>query len=81
MYLTSVTKALLHAGKAADIKRCHALRGVLPLLDFDDEASIGDLKGLLLRAAFSPPFLRVAEGRRLLSGLFTLQVFFNLVLL
>ena len=64
----------LPAGKSADIKRCHQLRGALPLLDFDDDASIGDLKGLLLRAAFAPPFLRLSEGRRLLSSLFNLQV-------
>ena len=56
------------------MKRCHALRGALPLLDFDDEASIGDLKRLLLRAAFSPAFLRPPEGRRFLSSLFSLQV-------
>ena len=56
------------------MKRCHALRGALPLLDFEDEESIGDLKRLLLRAAFSPAFLRPPEGRRFLSSLFSLQV-------
>ena len=61
-------------GKAADIKRSHQLRAALVLLDFEDEASIGDLKGLLLRAAFTPPFLRLSEGRRLLSSFFNLQV-------
>ena len=56
------------------MKRCHTLRAALPLLDFEDDGSIGDLKSLLLRAAFSPPFLRLSEGRRFLSSLFGLQV-------
>ena len=68
------TPPMKYAGKAADVKRCHALRGALPLLDFEDEESIGDLKRLLLRAAFSPAFLRPPEGRRFLSSLFSLQV-------
>ena len=59
-------------GKVGDIKRCHALRGVLELFDFDD-ASIESLKKLLLRAAFAPAFLKPAEGRRFLSHLFTLH--------
>lgn len=54
------------------MKRCHALRGALELFDYDDP-SIGSLKQLLLRAAFAPPFLRAAEGRRFLSHLFTLH--------
>ena len=54
------------------MKRCHALRGVLELFDFDD-ASIDSLKKLLLRAAFAPAFLKPAEGRRFLSHLFTLH--------
>ncbi|KAK9830117.1 hypothetical protein WJX72_009857 [[Myrmecia] bisecta] len=62
----------LSTGKAADVKRCHAIRTALPLLDFDDP-SIADLKRLLLRATFSPAFLRPSEGRRFLSFLFTLQ--------
>ena len=64
---------LAFAGKAADVKRCHAMRGAFQLLDFDDE-SIADVRTLLLRAAFSPAFLRPAEGRRFLGFLFTLQV-------
>lgn len=68
---------MLCEGKGADIKRCHQLRGALALLDFEDETSIGDLRGLLLRAAFSPPFLRLSEGRRMLSSLFSLQVCCN----
>ncbi len=63
----------LVVGKAADVKRCHAIRKGLELLDFQDK-SIGDLKRLLLRAAFSPSFLRSKEGRRYLAFLFTLEV-------
>ncbi|KAK9826218.1 hypothetical protein WJX74_000685 [Apatococcus lobatus] len=62
----------LTSGKPADVKRCFTMRDALTLLDFDDE-SIGDLKRLLLRAAFSPAFLRASEGRRYLAFLFTLQ--------
>lgn len=50
------------AGKAADVKLCYAMRGALSLLDFDDP-SIADMKRLLLRAAFAPPFLQRAEVR------------------
>ena len=56
-----------------DIKRCHALRPALQLLDFDD-ASIEGVQGLLLRAAMLPAFLRLAEGRRFVAYLFTLHV-------
>ena len=61
------------AGKAADVKRCYAMRKALALLDFDSE-SIADVKRLLLRAAFLPAFLRTSEGRRFLAYLFTLEV-------
>ena len=61
-----------HAGKAADVKRCHAMRAALPLLDFDDDAT-SDFKRFLLRASFAPAFLRCPEGRRFLSFLYTLQ--------
>ena len=56
-----------------DIKRCHALRPALQLLDFDD-ASIEGVQGLLLRAAMLPAFLRLTEGRRFVAYLFTLHV-------
>ena len=62
----------LQAGTAAAVKRCHAMRTALELFDFDDP-SIGDIKRLLLRAAFAPSFLRCTEGRRFLAFLFTLQ--------
>lgn len=60
------------ADAKADVKRCNGIREALTLLDFDD-ASIGDIKRYLLRAAFSPAFLRVPEGRRFIAFLFTLQ--------
>ena len=63
----------MSAGKAADVKRCYAMRKALALLDFDSE-SIADVKRLLLRVAFLPAFLRTSEGRRFLAYLFTLEV-------
>ena len=63
----------LIAGKAADVKRCYAMRKALALLDFDSD-SISDVKRLLLRAAFLPVFLRTSEGRKFLAYLFTLEV-------
>lgn len=66
------------AGKAADVKRCFTMRKALALLDFDSE-SIGDVKRLLLRAAFLPAFLRTSEGRRFLAYLFTLEVITNVI--
>lgn len=48
------------------------MRGALALLDWAD-ASIADLRRLLLRAAFAPAFLRAADGRRFLAHLFTLD--------
>ena len=49
------------------------MREALSLLDFEDE-SISDVRALLVRAAFTPAFLKATEGRRFLSYLFTLQV-------
>lgn len=58
--------------RAADVRRCHALRASLELFDFD-HPSIAFMQRLLLRAAFSPAFLRGAEGRRFISFLFTIN--------
>jgi len=69
----SLLPAARSTGKAADVKRCHAVRGALELFDYEDEASIMGLRQLLLRAAFAPAFLRSSEGRRFLSALFTLH--------
>lgn len=55
-----------------DVKRCWAIRGALVLLDFDDP-SIEHLRGLLLRCVIHPGFLKVAEGRRFLSFLFSIN--------
>ena len=56
----------------ADVKRCWSIRGALLLLDFDD-SSIESIRGLLLRCVVHPSFLKVAEGRRFLSFLFTIK--------
>ena len=55
------------------MKRCHALRGALELFDYEDAVSASGLVQLLLRCAFAPCFLRSPEGRRFVSGLFTLH--------
>ncbi|CAM9206403.1 unnamed protein product, partial [Phaeothamnion confervicola] len=63
----------LHAdGKDADVKRAHALRGAVLLLDVDDPETGASLRGLLLRCFLSPLFLRCNEGRRFLAALFGL---------
>ena len=62
----------IQAGRAGDIRRCCSMREALALLDFDD-ASISDLRRLLLRTAMMPPFLRSLQGRRFLASLFALQ--------
>lgn len=62
----------LVTGKACDVKQCLVMADALTLLDFDD-ASIADMKRLLLRAAFCPAFLHCCEGRRFLAGLFNLH--------
>ena len=59
-------------GRAADVKRCHAIRDALPLFDLDSDES-GDLVELLTRSAMCPSFLRCAEGRRLLATVFNLS--------
>jgi len=64
--------AALQSGTGAAAKRCYTIRNALELFDFDDP-SIGDVKRLLLRAAFAPSFLRSIDGRRFLAYLFTLQ--------
>ncbi|KFM24583.1 Condensin-2 complex subunit G2 [Auxenochlorella protothecoides] len=61
------------AGTTAAVKRCHAIRHGLDLLDYEDEESIVHLKRLLLKATFCPAFLRCSEGRRFLAHLFRLQ--------
>jgi len=55
-----------------DVKRCWLIRGALMLLDFDDP-SIESIRVLLLRCVVHPGFLKVAEGRRFLSFLFSIK--------
>jgi hypothetical protein len=38
----------ISTGKASQVKACHAMRGALELLDFED-ASINDMKRMLLQ--------------------------------
>lgn len=56
----------------ADVRRVCALRGALGAIDFDVHAS-SSLKKLLLHALICPRFLRHADGRRFLVGLFALS--------
>jgi condensin-2 complex subunit G2 len=58
-------------GKAADVKRCFAVRSAFQLFDLDQEES-SDTVDNMLRAAMSPVFLRCVEGRRLLASFFDL---------
>ena len=41
----------ISTGKASQVKACHAMRGALELLDFED-ASINDMKRMLLQVGF-----------------------------
>ena len=56
----------------AVVKRVHAMRSALLLLDFED-ASSASLQALLLRCFISPLYLRSAEGKRMLLFLFRLH--------
>lgn len=58
----------ISGGKPAHIKACHAMRGALELLDFED-ASINDMKHMLLQAAICPSFVARPEGRKFLACL------------
>lgn len=75
--VTQLLPHLLIAGLSptahdSDIKRLYAIRTTLQLLDFDDD-SIESIKSLLLRCFISPAFLRVPDGKRFLSYLFTVH--------
>jgi hypothetical protein len=48
------------------------MRGALELLDFED-ASINDMKRMLLQAAICPAFVSRPEGRKFLSCLLTVH--------
>jgi hypothetical protein len=64
--------ALKPSAHDADVKRLYSIRTALHLLDFDDP-SIESIRSLVLRCFIHPAFLRVAEGRRFLSFLFTVH--------
>ena len=49
----------------ADVKRCHAMREALTLVDMDDDSASG-LKEILAQAFVNPAFLRSREGRSVL---------------
>ncbi|GLC38313.1 hypothetical protein PLESTB_001749400 [Pleodorina starrii] len=74
----TIPYVLLRAVQSLDHSRtsmvhaCYVIRDALELLDFDDE-TIDDTKRMLLLAAMHPAFLREAEGRRFIAGLFRLQ--------
>ena len=64
--------ALSPAAHDADVKRLFNIRTSLLLLDFDDE-TIESIRSLILRCFIHPAFLRVSEGRKFLSFLFSIH--------
>lgn len=64
--------ALEPTARDADVKRLHAVRKALLLLDFNDE-SIESIRELLLRTVVQPAFLKCAEGTRFLGFLFSIH--------
>ena len=71
--LPCLVASAIRCGTGAAVKRCHTMRTAMEVFDFEDQESIAEFKGLLLRAAFAPCFLRCADGRRFLAYLFTIQ--------
>eukprot|EP00892_Ulva_mutabilis_P008376 jgi/Ulvmu1/5910/UM026_0032.1 len=59
-------------GKAADVKRLHALREAFVNLDLHHPAS-QDTVNMILAACITPSFLRCAEGRRTLAYFFEMD--------
>ncbi|KAK1322900.1 hypothetical protein QJS10_CPA02g00288 [Acorus calamus] len=62
-----LAKSLNNLGRKSDVRRVHALRDALPLLDFEDEGSIKDLRLLLVRCFVTPLYIKTEEGRRFLA--------------
>eukprot|EP00793_Prasinoderma_coloniale_P001080 PRCOL_00006071-RA len=62
----------IDVGRAADVKRCYAMRDALALFDFADP-STATIRHLLQLTMFAPGFLRSPDGRRFLSGLLHLD--------
>lgn len=56
-----------------DVTRVYAIREGLTLFDYDDE-STDTIKHLLLKCTISPLFLKISEGQRFLSYIFTLSL-------
>ncbi|CAB1097831.1 unnamed protein product [Ectocarpus sp. CCAP 1310/34] len=67
-----LVRSLSPDAKEADVKRMHAVKGALLLLDFEDESS-DSLRALLLRTFMSPVYLKSSEGKRLLASFFGLH--------
>ncbi|XP_073156960.1 uncharacterized protein [Henckelia pumila] len=59
--------------KKADVHRVYTLRDAFVLFDFED-ASIDDLKHLLIRCVISPFHLKTEDGRKFIAFLFGLSV-------
>jgi hypothetical protein len=72
----SLAKALDDEGKDADVKRVHALREALLLLDWDHEDSVS-LREMLLGAFISSNFLRSDTGHRFLTCILGLHLTFS----
>jgi hypothetical protein len=64
--------ALSPSSHDADVKRLYNVRGALLLFDFDDE-TIESIRSLILRVFMHPLFLKVPEGRRFLSFIFSID--------
>ncbi len=58
--------------REVDVRRVHALREAINMLDVEDE-SFASIKELLLLAYRSPVYLKLPEGRRFLSYILTLH--------
>lgn len=67
-----LVRALGADASNADVKRVAAIRGALGAIEFETAAATS-LKKLLLHALICPRFLRHADGRRFLVGLFALS--------
>ncbi|GIL49988.1 hypothetical protein Vafri_6095 [Volvox africanus] len=71
-YVLLRTMQDVEATRTSMVHLCYVIRDSLELLDFEDE-TIWDTKRMLLFAAMHPAFLREAEGRRFIAGLFKLE--------
>lgn len=72
--------ALSPSAHDADVKRLYTIRTAVLLLDFEDE-TIESIRSLILRCFINPAFLRVPDGRRFLSFLFSIHEGMNYMIL